>query len=117
MIISKGTSTRFGNCNGCHNNTAIDYEVYQLTFDCLTVRACKSCLIKMKKQILQFLEETGPVKLVRVSTSAPHSVDLFDKTRNNQQGEMWCVAPGILRSNVDEYWEKYLEERRNQNDL
>ena len=36
------------------------------------------------------------------------SVDLFDQTRNNVFDEMYCVAPGILPHQVDDYWNRYL---------
>ena len=36
-----------------------------------------------------------------------HSVDLFDADLQNELGDMLCVAPAILREQVDEYWRDY----------
>ncbi len=47
-------------------------------------------------------------KLVLPSASDPrHSVDLFDADLHNEFGDMLCVAPAILREQVDEYWKNY----------
>ena len=48
-------------------------------------------------------------KLVRPAHSDPdHSVDVFDRTRENALGFPHCVAAGILPSQVDEHWSRYI---------
>lgn len=47
-------------------------------------------------------------KLVRPAHGDPHnSVDLFDADRKNQWGEMYCVAPAILSSQIESEWARY----------
>ena len=49
-------------------------------------------------------------KLVKPSHDDPHhSVDLFDADRLNDFGYMYCVAPAILASQVNYYWERYIQ--------
>lgn len=51
-----------------------------------------------------------PVKEVRESINDPdNSVSLFDSNRRNQYGEMYCVEPDILVSQVDEFWGIYIK--------
>lgn len=38
-----------------------------------------------------------------------NSVDLFDADRMNDFGDMYCVAPAILRSQVNDHWNRYVE--------
>ena len=50
-------------------------------------------------------------KIVKPAYSDPqNSVDLFDAHRKNDFGEMFCVAPAILYSQVNEYWYNYQTE-------
>jgi hypothetical protein len=49
-------------------------------------------------------------KLVRTAKMDPqNSVSLFDRNRRNEFGELYCVACAILRSEVDWYWEQYVD--------
>jgi hypothetical protein len=55
----------------------------------------------------------SPKKLVKPSSFDPeNSVSLFDANRENDFGEMYCVAPGILPGEVELYWQEYLDEFR-----
>lgn len=50
-----------------------------------------------------------PKQLTRPAAADPFkSVSLFDANRENEWGEMYCVAPSILQSEVDEHWNAYL---------
>jgi len=50
-------------------------------------------------------------KIVKPAYGDPnHSVDLFDADRVNGFGEMFCVEPAILRSEVDFCWKRYHRE-------
>ena len=49
-------------------------------------------------------------KLIKPAYDDPHnSVDLFDADRRNDFGEMYCVAPAILYSQVKEEWARYVK--------
>jgi hypothetical protein len=37
------------------------------------------------------------------------SVSLFDADRKNEFGKMYCIASGILQSEVDWYWNLYIK--------
>lgn len=51
-------------------------------------------------------------KTVRPARDDPEgSVDLFDETRKNELGEMYCVQPAIMIEEVPYYWSRY-EQRR-----
>jgi hypothetical protein len=51
-------------------------------------------------------------KVVQPAYMDPHnSVDLFDADRQNAWGDMFCVAPAILRREVEEYWQRYVKEQ------
>ena len=50
-----------------------------------------------------------PIKYVEPAYMDPtNSVDLFDYNRENDSGEMYCVAAAILPEQVDFYWEEYV---------
>ena len=47
-------------------------------------------------------------KIVKPAYDDPNnSVDLFDGDRMNQWGEIFCIAPAILRSEIDFCWKRY----------
>jgi len=47
-------------------------------------------------------------KIIKAAHDDPdHSVDLFDGERVNQFGEIFCVEPAILLSEVDSCWKRY----------
>ena len=49
-------------------------------------------------------------KIIKPSHCDPNnSVDLFDGDRKNEFGAMFCVAPAILREQVDYYWDEYIK--------
>lgn len=51
-------------------------------------------------------------KLIKPAFDDPHnSVDLFDADRVNDFGEMYCVRPAILYSEVKMYWNWYVMEQ------
>lgn len=48
---------------------------------------------------------------VRISVNNPeNSVSLFDLNRKNDFGELYCVAPDILESQVEEFWSEYIHQ-------
>jgi hypothetical protein len=50
-----------------------------------------------------------PLKVVKPALEDPeHSVDLFDASRKNHWGEMFCISAAILFEQVDESWERYI---------
>lgn len=53
-----------------------------------------------------------PRKIVKPAYEDPNnSVDLFDASRENDFGEMYCVAPGILYEQIAEEWQRYLSQK------
>jgi len=66
------------------------------------VNESKSSLIKEEKMR----------KLVKSARVDPkNSVDLFDADRQNEFGEMYCVAPAILPQQVNNYWLGYIKNK------
>lgn len=56
----------------------------------------------------------APKKIVHESAMDPvKSVDLFDGNRTNFYGGMYCVAAGILPSEVETYWQEYVQALNN----
>ena len=52
-------------------------------------------------------------KVVKTAYCDPdNSVDLFDGDRVNEFGHIFCVAPAILRSEVDSIWKRYVLRRK-----
>lgn len=50
-------------------------------------------------------------KLIKPAHDDPDcSVDLFDADRQNPQGGLYCIAPAILLCEVEETWQRYVEE-------
>jgi hypothetical protein len=50
-----------------------------------------------------------PIKLIKTCSYDYNSVSLFDGSRKNQFNELFCVASGILESEVNFYWQEYLK--------
>ena len=51
-------------------------------------------------------------KIVKPAYLDPeYSVDVFDADYRNEFGGLYCVAPAILSSQVDETWNEYVEWR------
>lgn len=49
-------------------------------------------------------------KIIKPAFEDPcNSVDLFDSDRENDFGEMFCIAPSILSSQIDFEWKQYVD--------
>jgi hypothetical protein len=50
-------------------------------------------------------------RVIKPAYEDPHnSVDVFDKDRVNDFGDMYCVAPAVLPEQANEEWGRYLKE-------
>ena len=56
-------------------------------------------------------------KLVKPSRMDSEIVDLFDTDRLNEFGGPYCVAPGILPEEVDEWWASYRKSQTKPEDI
>lgn len=50
-----------------------------------------------------------PKRLIKSAGHGSNSVHLMDASRKNDSGEMYCVAPYLLPSQVDQEWQIYLK--------
>ena len=96
-------------------------ELDQWTIDRLynllgtSILNAKSAMAKLSPHTTYFKDSLAEnaKKDVRISINDPNnSISLFDLNRKNIYGEDYCVAPDILEKQIDEYWDRYMQQLR-----